>query len=804
MESLVVVIVKIPKLNNEQRSEYLSRTLAAADTAEMTDAEKDNIKEKIYETGDLPRYGIDYTSVSSQEQIEQIRDKNQESPILDSSDNINIISRKDNLVSSVPSKRRLTYIDKRNSKFILFIYRFIKPVFAQTIIIKSIGTGAGRDYSTITAWESAQQGDLVLLNEIHKGEMYNDSPFDETLNIDGSITDANHYMWLTVAAGERHNGSASTGAVIDNQGVMGSTDVIGASDDYTKIEWIRFTGFNGINFGKAISIGAANITISKVIIHDFLDAINNVDGIRSTNGTGTVDNSIIYNGDRSGILIGLSTTINVYNSTVYNMGGAAINNQGTGTVQNTVAMLTSSANFSSSLIQSYNISSDNSAAGTGSLTNTTATTNCSPGVGNWVIFTSISTGSEDFHLQNCADNDALNSGSAVPGINEDIDEQIRPAGSSWEIGADEVQLALTPTPTRTPTPTVTPISPSPSPTKTPIPTLTPPAGSTTVNFSPTDDTHSRSGVPDGNFCGEVTYYNLSVYTFRITFMKFDLSSIAGQTVTSAKLWLKSATSNSTNTQIFKSVDDNTWTECNLTFNNEPVTGIQIATNTGLTNGSFISVDITSYVQGKAGGLMSLAIESAASTAIDFYADESAQGNRPYLEVNTLPAGVTATIAPSATPVPTEIPVGPNLDSVNEIYSYSGSGHYTLSPTFDGNRTPDKDVTVMMISGSLEISNDFALSDPKDSVAFIVNGNIYIGPNVTRIPGVYISSQTFSVAASDQPIVIEGMVYANKLNLSRTYYSLTTPTYQFIYQPKYIIDLLPYLGRPQINWQEVRP
>ena len=299
------VIVKIPKLNDEQRSEYLSRTLAAADTAEMTDAEKDNIKEKIYETGDLPRYGIDYTSVSSQEQIEQIRDKNQESPILDSSDNINIISRKDNLVSSVPSKRRLTYIDKRNSKFILFIYRFIKPVFAQTIIIKSIGTGAGRDYSTITAWESAQQGDLVLLNEIHKGEMYNDSPFDETLNIDGSITDANHYMWLTVAAGERHNGSASTGAVIDNQGVMGSTDVIGASDDYTKIEWIRFTGFNGINFGKAISIGAANITISKVIIHDFLDAINNVDGIRSTNGTGTVDNSIIYNGDRSGILIGL-------------------------------------------------------------------------------------------------------------------------------------------------------------------------------------------------------------------------------------------------------------------------------------------------------------------------------------------------------------------------------------------------------------------------------------------------------------------------------------------------------------------
>ena len=169
-------------------------------------------------------------------------------------------------------------------------------------------------------------------------------------------------------------------------------------------------------------------------------------------------------------------------------------------------------------------------------------------------------------------------------------------------------------------------------------------------------------------------------------------------------------------------------------------------------------------------------------------------------ISTLTPTITPTPLP-ATPTPTPF-IGDNIDPINSIYSYSGLGYYSLDPTFDGNRTPQKDVTIMLVSGSLEIKQNFSLSDPQDSVVFIVNGNIYIGGDVTRIPGLFISSQTFTIADGDQPIIIDGMVYARTINFNRKFYSLTQPTYQFIYQPKYIIDLLPYLGRPQVNWQEI--
>ena len=142
-----------------------------------------------------------------------------------------------------------------------------------------------------------------------------------------------------------------------------------------------------------------------------------------------------------------------------------------------------------------------------------------------------------------------------------------------------------------------------------------------------------------------------------------------------------------------------------------------------------------------------------------------------------------------------------------IYSYPGGGHFTLSTSFTPN--PNTEATVFLITGTLEITQDFNSVKP---VVFIVNGHIYIDGNVTTLSGLYLTGcerpgncdgGTFSIASGPDPITIDGMVYAYNLSLSRTYRSLT-PTYQFIYQPKYIIALLPYLGRSQVNWQEVKP
>jgi hypothetical protein len=74
-----------------------------------------------------------------------------------------------------------------------------------------------RAFNTLQAWENARDGDLVGLNLMEVGVAYKDGTFAETLTIDGSTTDSSHFMHLTVAPGQRHNGTAGTGVVLDGQ-----------------------------------------------------------------------------------------------------------------------------------------------------------------------------------------------------------------------------------------------------------------------------------------------------------------------------------------------------------------------------------------------------------------------------------------------------------------------------------------------------------------------------------------------------------------------------------------------------------
>lgn len=70
-----------------------------------------------------------------------------------------------------------------------------------TIVVKSIGT-AGRDYSTLQAWEDACPADLLGADQIWKGECYNDSEFTSGVNFNGTNWGPSTYLWLTCAAGQ--------------------------------------------------------------------------------------------------------------------------------------------------------------------------------------------------------------------------------------------------------------------------------------------------------------------------------------------------------------------------------------------------------------------------------------------------------------------------------------------------------------------------------------------------------------------------------------------------------------------------
>lgn len=77
-----------------------------------------------------------------------------------------------------------------------------------TTVVSSIGT-TGRDYSTLQAWEDACPSDLTAVDQIWKGECYNDSEFTAGLMISGMTTDSTRYVWLTAAAGQSFQDHAS-------------------------------------------------------------------------------------------------------------------------------------------------------------------------------------------------------------------------------------------------------------------------------------------------------------------------------------------------------------------------------------------------------------------------------------------------------------------------------------------------------------------------------------------------------------------------------------------------------------------
>ena len=80
-------------------------------------------------------------------------------------------------------------------------------------------------------------------------------------------------MWLTVAEGERHDGTAGSGVVLDRNG--GTNATIFADDDFTRVEWLEITDFGT---GIGVSCYAKDLTIANNIIHDGEDGIYSHEG----------------------------------------------------------------------------------------------------------------------------------------------------------------------------------------------------------------------------------------------------------------------------------------------------------------------------------------------------------------------------------------------------------------------------------------------------------------------------------------------------------------------------------------------
>jgi hypothetical protein len=305
-----------------------------------------------------------------------------------------------------------------------------------------------RAFHNIQSWEDARQGDLVAEQRVEMGILYSDGPFrcrpaadsgcqfdrdraTAMATIDGSVTNAAHYMALAVAKGQRHRARSGTGVVLDGEHAV--KHGIRILDHYTRVTGLAMQGFGGAKGAAAISVERArHVLLDGLLIHDFDAAQGPVAGILGGRLSDfTLRNSIIYDGGGAGVRIDRPTaSALVQNSTVFGMSGAGIR-EGDGLleVRNTISMGNGEEDFQVRRgTQDHNLSSDGTASGPESISDRTPARQ----------FRSLVAEARDLHLRSGAD--AAGAGIVLyPAFRTDIDGERRPIGpsSSWSIGADQ-------------------------------------------------------------------------------------------------------------------------------------------------------------------------------------------------------------------------------------------------------------------------------------------------------------------------------------------------------------------------------
>ena len=124
-----------------------------------------------------------------------------------------------------------------------------------------------------------------------------------------------------------------------------------------------------------------------------------------------------------------------------------------------------------------------------------------------------------------------------------------------------------------------------------------PAFSGTEILEPVADSYVNYADPDVNYGSATLMYVYNNASYRKeSLMRFDLSSIpSNQEIVSATLHLYVYTQGG-NTDVAYLIEDDTWGEGAVTWNNRPSTGDQIGSWTLTQSGAFVQGDLTEAVQ----------------------------------------------------------------------------------------------------------------------------------------------------------------------------------------------------------------
>jgi glucose/arabinose dehydrogenase len=140
----------------------------------------------------------------------------------------------------------------------------------------------------------------------------------------------------------------------------------------------------------------------------------------------------------------------------------------------------------------------------------------------------------------------------------------------------------------------------------------PPPDGDQVTLVPMADAHTSAQFPDANYGASSTLYVRNANPANVSYLKWNLSALAGRTVTAASFRMRVTTSSSAGsaaTQALRLVESSSWTEMGITHNNRPSSSTQLGSiGATVPNNTYTASLTVVPIQERLGGQFSMAVE----------------------------------------------------------------------------------------------------------------------------------------------------------------------------------------------------
>jgi len=209
-----------------------------------------------------------------------------------------------------------------------------------------------------------------------------------------------------------------------------------------------------------------------------------------------------------------------------------------------------------------------------------------------------------------------------------------------------------------------------------------------LTFTPIDDAYIASGSATTNY-GTATTLQVDNSPIKHFLLKFDVTGVNGQTITNAKLRLYNMDGSSKGGDFYR-VNDNSWQEETVTWNNAPTADTTLLASLGTVSANtWYEVDITSLITSD--GTYSLRVSSISTNGADYSSKEGA--NPPQLVI-TLGGTPTPTVTPTSTSTPTVTATATATNTPNATDTFTPTVTATATPI------PSGPVTINYVYDSL--------------------------------------------------------------------------------------------------------